>query len=723
MDVRPVRLPNGTVIENVPVGTTQAQLLEQLRANGYDVSQFETPSAPEVAPAAAPPVDQMPTGRSAAPAWSQEFPNLYQGLVRTRQMVGPTVEMLGGVAGGALGTAGAPGLGTLAGAGAGYAGARQLLSLADTYLGLQPALTPQDALKQATFDIAAGGTMEAGGRVAGQTVSAGLSRIADLRQIPQQRAASLARRALGENLDAAQQALRAAPEGATAAQALADGSLYAPTAQALLQRAAAQAPERLGPVVGPSAGMTPTQTREATNQLIELAGGATPTATRAAREADINALNAQLLPQRDVVLSGINADQAIRQRLQAEAARMGTAASEKVEDVRRFTAAGERIGERARSPYSPDTGQLMPGQVAGQPRVPGRYTYMGELEEAAERVATQSAEGSLTFGEAGRFAQRALDSMAAHGLQPLKTEALERQLNGLLSNPRYAANRELNQIVPLVIQDIRQWTDAGGVIDAFALDALRRNSVSSAVRDLFGAKMTPTAQQELTASLLTELKPAIDDAITKASGSPAYVRYLEAYAKGRQAVEQRQLSAEALEMFERNPREFVDLVTGRNPKKVEEIFGPGNYDLVKQMSDSATGQLGKIAETAGRAGRATEQAAAGREAYSELLKEHLAKLRVPWGLSVQAAALNKGIDTLEKKVNRQVWAKLTKAAETASSFDELLRTLPAYQRTELLRAVRDPSTFGLAKGAVGRAVLQEPVNQLAPVESQNALIQ
>ena len=40
MDVRSVRLPNGTVIKNVPVGTTQEQLIEQLRASGYDVSQF-----------------------------------------------------------------------------------------------------------------------------------------------------------------------------------------------------------------------------------------------------------------------------------------------------------------------------------------------------------------------------------------------------------------------------------------------------------------------------------------------------------------------------------------------------------------------------------------------------------------------------------------------------------------------------------------------------------
>jgi hypothetical protein len=478
----------------------------------------------------------------------------------------------------------------------------------------------------------------------------------------------------------------------------------------------------MGPVTGPQAGLTPTQTQQAINQLAVMAGGPTATAARAAREADVNALNQALLPERDVVLAGINADEVIRQRLQAEAARMGAAAGQRVEDVRRFTAAGQRIGERARQPYSPDTGELMPGQVAGQPRVPGRYTYMGELEDAAERVAASSAEGSLAFGEAGRFAQRALDSMKAHGLEPLKTEAIERQLLGVLRNPRYAANSDIEQIIPRVVQDVRKWTNEGGVIDAFALDAIRRNSVNSAVRDLLGAKMTPTAQQELTASLLTELKPAIDEAITKASGSPRYTQYLDAYAKGRQAVEQRQLAAEALEMFERNPKEFVDLVSGRSPEKVQQIFGPGNYDLVKQMSDSAMATLGRIGETAGRAVRATEQAAAGREAYTELLKDHLAKLRVPWGLSASGAALNKGIDTLEKKIARKTWQQLTKAAETAQSFDELLRTVPAYQRTEILRIVRDPASYGLAKGAASRAITEEPLNQLAPMsENQNAL--
>lgn len=36
-----VKLPDGTVVQNVPEGTTKAQLMERLQANGHDVSKFE----------------------------------------------------------------------------------------------------------------------------------------------------------------------------------------------------------------------------------------------------------------------------------------------------------------------------------------------------------------------------------------------------------------------------------------------------------------------------------------------------------------------------------------------------------------------------------------------------------------------------------------------------------------------------------------------------------
>lgn len=44
-----VRLPDGTIIQNVPEGTTRAQLMEKLKANGMDTSGFEaaTPEKPK----------------------------------------------------------------------------------------------------------------------------------------------------------------------------------------------------------------------------------------------------------------------------------------------------------------------------------------------------------------------------------------------------------------------------------------------------------------------------------------------------------------------------------------------------------------------------------------------------------------------------------------------------------------------------------------------------
>ena len=41
-----VRLPDGTVIKNVPDGISKADLTAKLKANGYDVSKLEAPVAP-----------------------------------------------------------------------------------------------------------------------------------------------------------------------------------------------------------------------------------------------------------------------------------------------------------------------------------------------------------------------------------------------------------------------------------------------------------------------------------------------------------------------------------------------------------------------------------------------------------------------------------------------------------------------------------------------------
>lgn len=676
-------------------------------------------SAPTVeqTPAATPEVQQTQP-RGEPPAWAAEYPNLYKAAVTTRQMAGPTLEMLGGLGGAAVGTVGAtPGLGTLAGAGAGYAGAKQVLRLADQYLGLEPRLTPQDAITRATKDIAEGATLEAGGRVAGQLIGAGVGKVMNAREIAERRAATLAQQAVGD-VGKAREILAAAPEGATAAQALAAPGTFQPTAQALLQRAAKRAPEALGATTGRTAGMTPSQAAQIENELAVMAGGPTATAARAAREADVNALNQALLPQRDIELRAINEAEAARQRLQAQATRMGGAAQQKVEDVRRL--------ERARAAAEAKAGQAYPiggagagrPELTGAPRISGRYSYPEELAQRADKAMSDAAQGSLKFGDAARFAEYGLDSIKAHGLKPLEADDVITQLQTTLRQPQFAGNRDIVAAMNRVADDIRNWTNSGGVIDAFALDAIRRNSINGAARDLLGATGDVKAQRALAAELLSKVKPAVDRAITEASGSPAYTQYLEAYAKGRQAVEQRQLSAKALQMFETNPDEFVKLVRGNKPDVVEDIFGPGSYNIAKEMSAGAMGKLSRAAETAERAGRATEQAGQGQVALRDLLIENLPKWRVPWGLSVKGAAVNEMLDRLETKVSKKVWSQLVEASKSAESFDDLLQYVSPSERTQILKIVKDPTQYGLAKGAAARGV----ANQLAPErESENAL--
>ena len=39
-----VRLPDGTVIQNVPDGISKAELTAKLKSNGYDIAKLETAS-------------------------------------------------------------------------------------------------------------------------------------------------------------------------------------------------------------------------------------------------------------------------------------------------------------------------------------------------------------------------------------------------------------------------------------------------------------------------------------------------------------------------------------------------------------------------------------------------------------------------------------------------------------------------------------------------------
>lgn len=650
-------------------------------------------------------VNEIPAPRNQPPAWAKDFPGLYEGAQTARQVLGSTIEAGGAVAGGLVGAPAGP-AGVVAGSALGYGIGAGALRQADIALGNVPAMTPMEGLEAGTRDLLMGAIFEAGGRVAApfidkalQLGARGAGWLYDTLsgQIGAQKAAKILRDSLGIDVAAARTAARNAPVDVTAAQSIA--GLTSPTTQALLEQAAKRDPRYL---------LSTAEAQDAAriNQLAQLAGAETQTGAKGAQQAAKKELRNRLIPTLKQEMEAANVAGVLEPQLRAQAERMGAVAGQKVEDVRRMTAAADRL---------PRMGAERGAAERGLP-TPPRYTYEGELAKRAEQVADDAAKGSLIFGEASRFATAAANSLEAHGLKPLKGEAIVSSIERTLADPKLApGNRDLQRALGRVAADIKQWTNSGGVIDAWALDTIRKNSVNSVAKQLH--PNDAKAQKELAGKVLESVRPTIVKAIEDAGGT-GYGAYLEAYSAGMKAVSEKKLSAKALDMYQNDPKGFVKLVEGNNPKEVEKTFGAGSYDIAKEMSDKAMATLKGVAGELKRDIRVGEQAAAGRDALRELLEANQSRFRLPsFALSRTVTATNTALDALEAKLGKAVMNKLTEASKSGQDMAKLLDTLPAVERNKILRAFNNPQEWMvIPKEGRGAAA----VNMLAP-ESKNNL--
>jgi hypothetical protein len=589
---------------------------------------------------AAPSIPPIPTVSRATAPTSQE-PSTYS---KVREFVTPTVEALGAVGGGAVGSLGGP-LGTVAGAGLGYAGAKELLRLADVVAGEGG---PKETMAQAGVRQAQtaleGATMEAGGRVLGQGIGYLGGKIADLRQIPKQKAAEIARNAFGPDLPAVKNALAAAPANVTAAQALAD--INNPLGQALLERVGKRDPRFLN-------ALETLQKDDIVNALSKSAGGATATKVRAVAETAKKNLNVTTTPMREAALSRANLGKFVADEAQQRAA-----------------------------------------------------------NDIAVRIGTGSVIEPSAFVAQAAGAEKTLRSF---GIKPLEGAPLADKIAAIPKNPSFAENDLIEGSANRVADAIRKWTGNNGVIDANALEAIRKNAVDAAIASLRpGADAT--AQRNLASSVMANIKPLIDTAIESAGGA-GWRQYLTTHSKGMQTIAEKKLGGEALTMFKTNPDAFVKLVQGESPDVVEKILGSGKYDIAKELSDNMLSNLQEQAAKAIRDAKMAKQATAGQDALKELLLQQISKFRIPSYLSAVASTTNKALQILEDRIGTKTMDVLTKASQTPQGAAELLNTLSGAERVRVLNLLSNPQNW--KPGAATAAI-----NALAPAEekpNQNAL--
>lgn len=702
-----VRLPDGTIIKGVPDNMSKADLTAKLKANGYDVSKLEAPTvAPSEIPA--PRKERGFFGTIGAPIQAASEGIISGGgnvMFGAQRLLGMGLEKVGGADASSLGRAGqflqedaarrlAESQGRVApfkqefpiSTGAGELGAEVVGTLPvgaviAAPLRAIPAAAPlAQAIRTGGFSKGNIATRAAGGATLGGASAAVINpedaalgatiggavpfagpalgyvggKVANMRTMPQNRAASLAQQAAGADLKEVVNALRNAPPGVGVAQTLA--RFENPALQALVRDSLESTPEgaqylsKLG---------TMTE-KQAVNELAKIAGGVSAAETRATAELAKNNLNVITTPMREASLGRVNL--------------------------------GKFVADEAASREANDLAVLM---GSGSEIDPARFILQAT------------------------GAEKALRSV---GIKPLEGAPLANQIAAISKNPSFAGNDLVEGSVQRVAEDIARWTSSNGVIDANALEAIRKNAVNAAI-----AKLRPgadaTAQRNLAAGVMSNIKPLIDKAIEDAGGA-GWREYLTTHAKGMQRIAEKKLTGEALALFKNNKNEFVRLVQNESPETVEKFLGPGNYNIALELADStmdvlrkqATGHLDRVA--------ASKQATEGQKALATLVSQNTSMLRFPNLINAWAAAGNKTISELEKRIGVKTTKTLSDAMQDPQTAANLLESIPASERNKIIQLLNNPSVLGLKGAAVTRAAAMPaaPINALAPQsENQNAL--
>jgi hypothetical protein len=646
------------------------------------------------------PVD---TGGPQTPDWAKESPGLYSAASTARDVLGPAVEIALPAAGAMLGVGSGPvGVGLGAGLGEGIAG--EIMYGADVALGRREPRSVMETVTQPVSNVAFGALTEsAGGKVIdflgkkiGGTVDAFKGARTDTKARNLLRESITTGGATPQEQAKLLNALRTAPADMTARQAAAGAETGG-----LFQALGARAEQQLSVVDSYPVIMSNRIDSDVAN-LAELAGGVTSTELRAAQDAAKKQLNLTTGPQREAAIGRAKELGGLEPSLRAEASALEDAAATAAEDLRRFAAAKDRASVRANSTFP----------VEGMPRVSGRYSYMGdEIQELAEQRMKQAADGSLEFGQAARFAESAADSLKNAGVVPLEGQKIADAIRAMTKDPRFAAMSERDIALNRVAQDIEQWTNAQGIIDADALDSIRKNAVNSIFQT---TNLTPKAKAKAVAQTMNEIRPLLVDAMENAGGA-GYRQYLENYSRGMDEIARKELFGTALDLYRNNPSKFIKLIDGDATKIVEKTLGYRNYDIAEAIGEQGMEVLRNAAQTIKRTNKSEELVKNTDLALETLLRKNLPLMRLPSFISFKAAIGNQVLSSLERKIGDKVLARLGTAFKSGKSATDLLDSLTSYERFQVMSAIEDPA---IAQMVISSAKFGA-VNALSPDDQPN----
>jgi hypothetical protein len=560
--------------------------------------------------------------------------------------------------------------------------------------GLSTALTnPEDTgtgvLVGAAIPTVAAPFVKAGVTGAGRVIDLLSGRAGDIK------AARIAKTALGDQLIPATLALQQARPGITAVQALQEAGIDAAPFMSLgvlaEQSSIGEAYRRLARA----------QTQEQKNMLIAMTGGGTQTGAREAQAGSKQALNALTTPMRETELQAANqAGQTISQLGPLAAQREASMISALQGQGRAATDAAQ-AGVRAEAGAP---GFLTQGTRAAESGVLSTEMAAIKAQRQAERD----------------FLQNQIGSLEAYGLKPLDVNPILNSIDGKLANPNLYGQTQLLNVLQGLRDDFAGAVAAnGGVADARALYSIRKAGISQKIDDMYGS-LDPSAKQKLTADVLASVKAPIDKAIMDAGGT-GWNRYLQTFETGMHEIGQQKLAALALERFSGNKEGFLKLARGNDPKAVEDIFGPGSFNIFKEMGRKS-GQLESIASQLERDISIKASADSATQGLARIMGMAESKVTgVPAFFSKTATAVNMAAKILRGQVNEKTFAAFEKGMISGKSAAEMLGELPISERNKVFRILKNSSEWNPNLANVGVQSSVDRTNNLTSNRNRNNL--
>lgn len=542
--------------------------------------------------------------------------------------------------------------------------------------------------------------------ISGATKGAGYLYDAAKGNLPKIKAGEIMRDSAGDDLLAIQKKMIDAPKGETAAQAAygIDNDVWQALGE-LAKKHDKKAVYRL---------MQDKQLMQETNQLAKFARGSTAEESATSREWMRKRLEMALRPIRE-----------------GELKKAGFAGQVIPEAERRIALAegGRAINPNTGKPYThPATGEPVYTGRAGAMHEAGKlYAEFGnqanQAWKTAERklgkigdikIARNTEQGIKSYEAAQEFVdiakglsneikanQKIISAVESSGLKPLDVRPITNRIDLMLKSKVTQVNDTEVKVLGALKNKLNVVSKDG--VDPFALYELRKNGLNEIVDNL---QDSGQLSKEAAKRSLLKLRPMIDKAIEDAGATQWGSGYLNKYSKGFEAIDRVNVMDKLRDLYESNPKQFIDVVSGKDPDFIKKLI-PNKDGITGLFSDSRMKQLQSLASKADRRIKMAERASGASTALGDVVSKDSWRFRFPGLISAKISTANKVLDEAEKVVGRKTMDELVKGMQSGKNANELLNMLPISNRSHIMKKIVESGKLAKYSGVIGSQQGQE----------------